>query len=311
MRGDLAGLATQDVLLTRHAVAAGRHGGALSRVLRGEGWQPVVRGAWARPGTEVTARPVLRALQMLQPRLVVSHRSAAALHLVELLRYETEFTNPRAGTGGRRRGVRVHRVPLREAEVVVRRGLRATAAVRTVGDLLRTAPPDEAVVAADSALSHRTVGGVSRPPLTTIAALETEVAADGPGPRRGSATGRRLLRLAEPRCGSPAETLARLRMHEAGLRPEPQAWLRTPRGRVRRVDFLFRRERLVVEIEGYAFHSSPGAHRNDLERSNDLASCPEVGTILRYPASVVFRTPDRMVAEIREALAAALSGTAT
>ncbi|MDQ1027158.1 hypothetical protein QF035_004740 [Streptomyces umbrinus] len=47
-----------------------------------------------------------------------------------------------------------------------------------------------------------------------------------------------------------AETIARLRLHDAGLCPESQAELRTLDGRRRYVDFLFRAEGPAVEIEG-------------------------------------------------------------
>jgi very-short-patch-repair endonuclease len=78
--------------------------------------------------------------------------------------------------------------------------------------------------------------------------------------------------------------------------------LRTPDGRRRFLDFLFRAEGLAVEIEGYAYHGSREAHRKDIDRFNQVLRCPEVRLLLRYTAADVFQRPERMVDEIRAAL---------
>ncbi|WP_244207316.1 hypothetical protein [Streptomyces swartbergensis] len=76
----------------------------------------------------------------------------------------------------------------------------------------------------------------------------------------------------------------------------------TTAGRRVVLDFLFRREGLAVEIEGYAYHGTREAHRRDVSRFNQVLQCPEVRSLLRYTAQDVFREPDRMVAEIRACL---------
>ncbi|MEV4684781.1 endonuclease domain-containing protein [Streptomyces kurssanovii] len=174
-----------------------------------------------------------------------------------------------------------------------------TTPVRTVGDLLRAGPRDGAVVAADSALSPRRVANVSRPALVTRAGLASELAA----PLRGAQQARRWLRLTDSAAGSPAETFARLRMHDVGLHPASQVVLRTTGGRTFRPDFLFRGEGLVVEIEGYAFHGTRPAHERDARRFNELAGCAGVRRVLRFTAREVFQSPDAVVASIRHALA--------
>ncbi|WP_328769600.1 hypothetical protein [Streptomyces sp. NBC_00286] len=65
-------------------------------------------------------------------------------------------------------------------------------------------------------------------------------------------------------------------MHDAGLHPESQAELRTPNGRRRYLDFLFRAEGLAVEIEGYAYHGTRESHRRDIARFNEIHQCKEV-----------------------------------
>ncbi|MFD9955118.1 endonuclease domain-containing protein [[Kitasatospora] papulosa] len=135
--------------------------------------------------------------------------------------------------------------------------------------------------------------------LLGTAALRTEPASR----RAGSPRARAWLPLLDPRSGSPAETIACLRLHDAGLRPVAQAALRSASGRTLRPDFLFRAQGLVVEVEGYAFHGTREAHASDLGRFNELQSCPEGPRVLRFTATEVFRDPDRFVAEVRAALA--------
>ncbi|MGW2690954.1 hypothetical protein [Streptomyces sp. NPDC001296] len=273
-------LVERGVLLTSRALEAGWPRVSLFRRLRAEGWTRVRSGAWAAPGRDVGLVVRLTAAQLLKPQLVVSHRSAAALWHVETLGAgpghgqppDLEFTDPglRVRTGVA--GVRVHRTPLAEADVVRRCGLRVTAVPRTLTDLLRSGPRNDALVAVESALGYRNVGRVRRAPLTTLAALFVALEA----PRLGAARARDWLRLADPRAGSPAETVARLRLFDAGLRPETQAVVHTPDGRRRYLDFLFRPEGLAVEIEGYAYHGTRESHRRDVARFNQILQCPEV-----------------------------------
>ncbi|MFE6936391.1 hypothetical protein ACFVDT_30645 [Streptomyces sp. NPDC057699] len=300
---ELGALASGGILLVAEAVEAGWPPRLLNRRLHTGGWQRVHQGAWAAPGRLVDWLTRAWVVQKLQPQLVCSHRTAAALHLVELLGRpcaEAQFTDPRRGVY-RRPGIRVHCAALGPADRTVRRGLCTTSPARTVGDLIRCLPRDEAVTAADSALSARTVRGVRRPPLLDTAALRTELATH----RAGAARARAWLPLLDPRSGSPAETVARLRLHDAGLYPVTQAVLHTPSGRTLRPDFLFPAQGLVVEVEGWAFHGSREAHAADLRRFNALQSCPEVRRILRFTANEVFHHPARFITEVRAALALA------
>ncbi|MFI0922792.1 hypothetical protein ACH4TP_02470 [Streptomyces sp. NPDC021012] len=322
---ELSILARGGVLLTVWAVAAGWPPGRLSGRLRRDGWQRICRGAWAAPGREVDWRLRATALQFLRPELVCSHGTAARLHRIERLGtavsggplksplksplrsplkspldFPLEFTAPAPARSALGPSVRIHSTTsLTPQDRSTRRGLRTTTPARTVGDLIRTsATREEAVVVADSALSHRAVGGVRREAVVRYEELTAELAA----PRRGAARARTWLRLAEPASGSPAETVARLRMGDVGLFAESQPAVRTREGRVLRPDFLFRTAGLAVEIEGYAFHGTRRAHERDIARFNALQSCPEIRRVLRFTAREVFQHPERMVATVRAAL---------
>jgi hypothetical protein len=301
---DLTKLTHDGVLLTSRAPAGGWSIRQLHRRLRRDGWLQIHRGAWSAPGVTVDWRLKARAMQILRPHLVCSHSTAAALHRIELLANRAEldlleFSTSLRGSACRRGDVRVHILQLSTADRTVREGLQVTTAARTVGDLLRAGPRDEAVVAADSALSRRRVAGVIRPALVTRDDLAVELAT----PLNGAQLARQWLHLTDPAAGSPAETFARLRMHDAGLRPASQVVLRTPGGRTVRPDFFFRHEGLVVEIEGYAFHGTRAAHERDVLRFNELNGCADVRRVLRFTASEVFRAPDAVVFSIRSALA--------
>ncbi|MFJ8534164.1 endonuclease domain-containing protein [Streptomyces sp. NPDC093591] len=234
----------------------------------------------------------------------MSHRSAAGLWRIETLtpaaKEPLEFIDPHLTLRHESKDLRVHRMPLAQGDAVVWQGLRVTGVRRTLADLLRAGPRDEALVAVDSALTYRRVMGNRRPPLTDTRSLAAALKTNA----QGTARARTWLRLSDPQSGSPAETIARLRMYDAGLRPESQVELHTPYGRRFVLDFLFRKEGLAVEIEGYAYHGSRDAHRRDVTRFNQILQCPEVRTLLRYSAEDVFHRPDRMITEIRTTLAA-------
>jgi len=160
------------VLLTSRALGAGWSRSPLSRRLCSEGWTRVRNGAWIEPGRRADTRVRLKATQMLEPRLVVSHRSAARIWRIEVLgpgagaqthRPEMEFTDPELTSRQHGPGVRVHRIPVAETDVVQHSGLRVTDVPRTLADLLRAGPRDDALVAVESALGYRTVDGVRRP----------------------------------------------------------------------------------------------------------------------------------------------------
>ncbi|MDV5148090.1 hypothetical protein R1T08_28975 [Streptomyces sp. SBC-4] len=307
---ELAILARGGVLLTVWALAAGWPRGRLAGRLRRDGWQGICRGAWAVPGKEVDWRVRATALQLLRPELVCSHGTAARLHRIELLGETAgapellDCTAPATSHAKHdaRNRIRVHSTSfLRDGDCAMRRGLRVTTPARTVGDLIRNSGSrEEAVVAADSALARRAVGGVRREPLVRYEDLAAELAA----PRPGGPRARAWLPLTEAASGSPAESVARLRMRDAALFPESQPPLRTTEGRTLRPDFLFREAGLAVEVEGYAFHGTRRAHERDVARFNELQSCREVRRVLRFTARDVFSRPDHVTATIRSTLAA-------
>jgi very-short-patch-repair endonuclease len=302
----LPSLSDHGLVLASGAIRAGWTRSRLYRELARCGWTPVVAGVWVEPGRAVDLEVRLRAEQLLCPRLVVSHRAAAGLWLIETLgarAVEPEFIDPAQRWTSKRHagvGVRVHRTALEASDVTRRRGVAVTSAVRTLVDLLLAGPRDAALVAVESALTYRTVDGVRRAPLTDLATLRAALPA-GVG-ASGCARAREWLGLVDLGAGSPAETVARLVLWDGGLRPETQAEFDTRDGRRVFVDLFLREEGLAVEVEGYAYHGSPEQHRRDVERFNRLEACTEVRSRLRFTASDVFGRPAYVLGRVRAAL---------
>lgn len=115
-RKALRELAQGGVLLTCRALESGWPARSLTRALRAEGWGRLQSGAWVEPGRAADLPTRLRAVQLFNPRLVVSHRSAAALWRIETLTPATEarleFIDPALSFRGKVKDVRVRRTLL-------------------------------------------------------------------------------------------------------------------------------------------------------------------------------------------------------
>ena len=66
------------------------------------------------------------------------------------------------------------------------------------------------------------------------------------------------------------------------------------------VDFLWKRERLVVETDGYAYHSTPSAFARDRLRDQHLTLAGY--TVLRFTHDQVTRTPEAVASRLRRLL---------
>lgn len=266
----------------------------LRTLLRDYGWYHPEPGLLAPPGAP-SALPLLRlrAAQAAKPHLVASHRTAARLHGITVLQRpgeaarSIEVTDPRPGRARTRvAGVLVHRLPLGPHDSTAVEGLRCTTILRTLTDLLRSEPRNTAVAALDSALHAG---------LCTEEDVRAHLA--GASNRQATSTALRWVELADARSESPLETEARLLMYDADLHPRTQAEVATAAG-VRRVDFLFDREGLAVEVDGAEHHWTQDGQRRDLRRFNDLATSSAVRAVLRFSWQDIFLRPHAFLDEI-------------
>ena len=211
----------------------------------------------------------------------VSHTTAAHVHGFPLLAPPGRHVTMTHRLRSVPRGVRLHRRTLPPADRVEIHGLPVTTPRRTAADCATWLPEPDAVVLLDHVLRSGAVGGADL---------------------AGSPRLLRRLALADARAESPLESLARLVFHHAGLAPELQAIV-TDRGTfVARVDFLFREQRLVVEVDGFEYHAGRSHFLRDRERLNTLVVLGF--QVLRFGWEDVVHHPDAVVATIRQALRA-------
>jgi very-short-patch-repair endonuclease len=196
----------------------------------------------------------------------VSHTTAAAL-------FELSGISPgvvEISTNRRLRtfeGAAVHRVVTPPAMDTTRLGPFVVSAVpRTLIDLAATQSRERVEGALDDALRRR---------LTTFARVRWRLDALGARGLRGSALLRELLEERDPivpRLESALEDRFLSLLRGAHL-PIPVAQHVIKDGRfVARVDFAYPEEKIVVEVDGYRYHSGKTRWERDLSRRNRLES---------------------------------------
>ncbi|MEA4943357.1 MAG: hypothetical protein VB080_02855 [Propionicimonas sp.] len=179
-------------------------------------------------------------LPSLGPSTYFAYTSAAVAHGLPLLaRRLGEVVVVRTGGGHGCVNPTLHAriAQLGDTETSIVDGLPVTSLARTVADLVRTLPYDEAVMIADAGLRR----GLDRDDL---------LAATHKG--RGCRMARRALLFADGRSESPGESLSRIRMEAAGLpAPELQQVILDRLGNfLARTDFCWEDYGIIGEFDG-------------------------------------------------------------
>lgn len=223
----------------------------------------------------------------------VSHRSGAGLLDLLLHRGAGEPVDVSVPRGYRvpARGIRVHRAPgLRADEISQVDGIPVTSPLRTLLDL--------ATVAGEREL-EQALARADRQGLVTASQLSQYV--EG---HRGRAGTRRLAALLG-RVAGPA--LTRSEAEARFLALIRAAELRAPEANVVvegfEVDFLWREERLVVEIDGQAYHASATAFERDRRRDAVLAAAGL--RVVRVTWRQLTGSPTAVLVRLAQALARA------
>ena len=298
---DAAGLSPESVI---DALAAAQHGIVTRRQLLAAGLpahiierrvgsrriEPVHRGVYRVGPIEAPCGPEMAAVLACGDTAVVSHRSAGwlwrggagkrAQRPVEILVH-----------GGVRRqvpGVLVRTVGrLDPDEVTSLERIPLTTPVRTILDLAAVASPRELEQAL--AFAERD-GRVSRSELLSLLSRR---------PRHRGARGLRAL-IGE---GSPA-AMTRSEAEERLLLLIRKAGLRSPETNIRvegyEVDFFWRLERLIVEVDGFEFHSTPRPF--ELDRRRDAALTVAGFRVIRLTWPRIVNEPEAIVALLARAL---------
>jgi very-short-patch-repair endonuclease len=218
---------------------------------------------------------------------VVSHRSAAGLWRLLAATGDVEVTV--AGRDCRSRpGIRVHRVSaLDPRDIRKLGGTPITSPARTILDLAAVVRPRELEQALAEAYARRLA---RRSELVSLLA------------RRLSRPGTRALRALLDD-GTPALTRSQaeerlLALIRAAELPAPETNIRIRR---HEVDFLWREQRLVVEVDGFAFHSSRSAFERDRRRDAELGTLGF--RVMRVTWRQIVNGPEALIARLAKALA--------
>lgn len=280
------------VISARQLHALGFSEGAIKRRLRAGRLHRVHRGVYL-VGHDVAADGALEMAALLAcgHGSVVSHRSAARLWGLPPFatwRAPIELTVT-ARDPGKKSGIGIHRVRrLDRGDTRRIRGIPITSPARTLLDLAGVVPLEALETAFAEARARRLV-------------RDRDVAAQlarGRG-RRGAAALRRLLNQESGPALTRSEAERRLlRLVRAAALPTPEVNVKV--GRSER-DFLWRRERMVVEVNGYAYHSDKRAFERDRERDATLVA--DGYAVIRVTWRKLVSNPEAVIARIAAALA--------
>ncbi|MGI8712538.1 MAG: DUF559 domain-containing protein, partial [Solirubrobacteraceae bacterium] len=243
---------------------------------------------------KASARPPLAAEQAATlacgPHAVLSHASAAALWgLLPAPPDPVQLTLAGVLTGRSRPGIEIHlATALDDRDVRRHHGLPVTAPARLLLEMTPSLSGRALERMVDEALARR---------LTSRTAI-VEMLDRYPG-RAGTGT---LRELVQPGRHS---TFTRSEAEERMLALIRRGGLDPPECNVTigglEVDFLWRREKLVVEVDGYAFHGDAAAFERDRRRDAELRKAGFV--VIRITWRQLTRTPEEVLVWIATELA--------
>jgi very-short-patch-repair endonuclease len=218
-------------------------------------------------------------------RAVLSHRSAAFVWGLAEPPAEVDVNDGASGSRGRD-GIHRRRGALRVDDVAIREGLPVTSCARTLADLASEVTPRVLERAVNEAYVAR-----------LVTADELEAVAH----RRGAAPLRRLL---DAQAG-PSFTRSEAERRLLGLLRRAQLPAPATNARIAgfEVDCLWREARLVVEVDGFAFHGTRAAFERDRARDARLQSLGFV--VIRVTWRQLRDEPESVIALIARALARA------
>ena len=222
------------------------------RTMVANGWGHPTSGVLVMPEPPDAFRASLRASLLATPTGVLSGVSAVRLHRLSGLDRWTAAERPHltlpAGITYNRRAGQHRSSGLLPGDAIQVAGLPTTNLNKTITSMLPLMPPDKYICLLDSGRHIGWVPQASRNPKFRTA-----------------------LALSDPRWESALETLLRLLLVRAGLRPEALQYEVTRLdGSVARLDMAWPTVKLALEADGREVHDLPEALYHDRGRANDL-----------------------------------------
>jgi very-short-patch-repair endonuclease len=239
-----------------------------------------------------THAPEMAATLACGEAAVLSHRSAA--HLWQLLHYSAHARLPEVTVPGRnpdaRPDIRIYRVKSLDRRDVTRRlEISVVTPARALLDLAAVVSPRELELAYAEGQARRRL---------TRAAVEAVLARNGR--RAGTGVLRALLEKDGPPSLTRSEAEERLLhlIRSSGL-PHPVVNARLGPFEV---DLLWRPQRLVVEVDGFQYHSSRAAFERDRLRDAELQA--RGYGVMRVTWRQIVDEPEAVVVRLAQALSA-------
>jgi hypothetical protein len=281
------------VVARRQLLAAGVGRRAIGARLGRSSLHPLYRGVYAIGHLAISSEARWMAAVLASgPDAVLSHRSAAGLWgMLPRPRGRTEVTRPRSFRG--QSGIKASRASLPPDEVSEVAGIPVTSVSRTLVDLAAVVSRCELEKALNEAEILRLTDRLSLPELLRRYPR-----------RKGSAALRALLHDADAGKGvtrSELEERFAALIDAYGLpRPQRNADLAV-RGRFFKADCLWRRQGIIVELDGRAVHGTVQAFEADRERDRLLVG--EGWRVIHLTWLQVRDNAPEIAADLRRALA--------
>lgn len=291
--GDLAAsqiAAGQKTLATTvQLVACGLSDDAVAYRLKTGRLHVVFRGVYSMGCGELPPLALeLAALLACGERSFISHRSAAFVWgLLKTPPPQVEVTVVRRCCKSRA-GLKVHRIQaIDRAEIDRHEGVWISTPARAVLEMASSASVDDLAEVINEGQGLR---------ILTPQALEAV--------RRRNRGRRGMARLAQVIGDEDAMTITRSRAERAFLKLIRDARLPAPQVNQRlgryEPDFMWREQRLIVELDSYRFHGGPGGFHNDREK--DLVYRDAGFDVLRPTRNHVVHQPARVLVAVVRAL---------
>jgi very-short-patch-repair endonuclease len=253
--------------LTRHGIATRVKQGRLKRLHR---------GVYLVASLPAPLTPQMAAVLACGATAVLSHHAAATLWGMRPPREGDIDVTVRQGQARHRQGIRVHRTHLDRSDTTRHHGIPITTPARTLLDLAAVLTQPQLDRAVEQAQILRLVRPTTLPPHP---ALQRAIQVD-PSLTRSEAEARLLALIRAADLPTP-QTNVRVHGHE--------------------VDFYWPQHRLVVEVDGYAYHATRNAFERDRLRDTHLqARGIQVGRITWHQ---IARTPEALIARLAATIA--------
>jgi len=281
---------------TRAELRAACDVGLLGKVRHGIYQVPALDPEGRAAAEALSAREALvaRALAVLAQvghGAVISHESAALLHDLPTARpagrdsATVHVTTPRHGRVHRGVHLWIGEVP--PPDVTRIDGVRTTGLARTAVDICKFRPLQESLVVMDHVVGRESRGhlwsALDRMPIVY-----------------GRVGLREAIAAADAASESPLESASRGLMIASGLPlPELQVTLRLGE-LVARPDFLWRRQKVVGEADGWGKYASPLDLRDEKRREDALRRAGY--DVVRWTSDELWRSPETVVRRLRSAL---------